>query len=781
SRLSVDGLLVYFPYEYIYPEQYAYMLELKRSLDAKGHCLLEMPSGTGKTATLLSLIVAYMIEYPDRIRKLIYCSRTVPEIEKVIAELQNLMVYYERNASVQPAMTGLVLSSRKNMCIHPEVSKEREGKAVDGKCYGLTASYIRDRHEMDSETPICQYFEGFTLEGKESTLPVGIYSIDDLKEYGRSRNWCPYFTARYAIAHAHIVVYSYHYLLDPKIAQVVSKEMTRESCVVFDEAHNIDNVCIDSMSVKINRRTVERSTNALNQLTKLVQDMRDEDTNRLNEEYQRMVQGLKDASVQRDTDMILANPVLPTDVLTEVVPGNIRNADHFLSFLRRFIEYIKTRLRVHHVVQESPAGFLKDVSSKICIERKPLRFCAERLSSLLRTLEITDLTEYGALTLASDPCCESKRGKITHFATLVSTYTKGFTIIIEPFDDKTPTVSNPIMHFSCLDSSIAMSPVFTRFQTVVITSGTLSPMDMYPKILDFDPVVMSSFTMTLARPCLLPMIVSKGNDQVSISSKFETREDTAVIRNYGQLLVEVAKTVPDGIVCFFTSYLYLESVVASWYDQGIVDTLLRYKLLFIETQDNAETSYALMNYVKACDCGRGAVLLAVARGKVSEGVDFDHHYGRAVLMFGIPYVYTQSRILKARLDYLRDQFQIRENDFLTFDAMRHAAQCVGRALRGKTDYGIMIFADKRFSRQDKRSRLPKWIQEHLVDSFCNLSTEEAVQLARRWLRRMAQPFSREDQLGISLLTLAQLENMEQEKLERQAQGKQGVGGEVQEL
>lgn len=86
---------------------------------------------------------------------------------------------------------------------------------------------------------------------------------------------------------------------------------------------------------------------------------------------------------------------------------------------------------------------------------------------------------------------------------------------------------------------------------------------------------------------------------MAISSKYETRDDTAVIRNYGQLLVETAKTVPDGIVCFFTSYLYLESVVASWYDQGIVDTLLRYKLLFIETQDNAETSYALMNYVKA--------------------------------------------------------------------------------------------------------------------------------------------------------------------------------------
>lgn len=131
------------------------------------------------------------------------------------------------------------------------------------------------------------------MEGKESTLPVGVYSIDDLKEYGRMRNWCPYFLARYAvmlvlfllmyfcylklfpilqIGQAHIVVYSYHYLLDPKIAEVVSKEMCRESCIVFDEAHNIDNVCIDSMSVKINRRTVERSTNALNNLQKLVQE-----------------------------------------------------------------------------------------------------------------------------------------------------------------------------------------------------------------------------------------------------------------------------------------------------------------------------------------------------------------------------------------------------------------------------------------------------------------------------------------------------------------------------
>lgn len=35
--------------------------------------------------------------------------------------------------------------------------------------------------------------------------------------------------------------------------------------------------------------------------------------------------------------------------------------------------------------------------------------------------------------------------------------------------------------------------------------------------------------------------------------------------------------------------------------------------------------------------------------------------------------------------------------------MRHAAQCVGRAIRGKTDYGLMVFADKVWVRGPRQS------------------------------------------------------------------------------
>jgi len=41
-----------------------------------------------------------------------------------------------------------------------------------------------------------------------------------------------------------VIIYSFHYLLDPKVAEQVSKEMSKDSIVVFDEAHNIGSLAI---------------------------------------------------------------------------------------------------------------------------------------------------------------------------------------------------------------------------------------------------------------------------------------------------------------------------------------------------------------------------------------------------------------------------------------------------------------------------------------------------------------------------------------------------------
>lgn len=188
--------------------------------------------------------------------------------------------------------------------------------------------------------------------------------------------------------------------------------------------------------------------------------------------------------------------------------------------------------------------------------------------------------------------------------------------------------------------------------------------------------------------------------------------------------------------------------------QGILNEVWKNKLIFVETPDALETSHALENYrtvgsvlpllleieqLNRTDASLGLqqrTRSGHALGRTREGLRGDRfrpvrarpspslrtqadsasshsNYGRAVIMFGVPYQYTESRILKvrsilsasssradrdvfqqARLEFLRDSHRIKEADYLTFDAMRHAAQCVGRVLRGKTDWGLMIFADQ---------------------------------------------------------------------------------------
>lgn len=550
-----------------------------------------------------------------------------------------------------------------------------------------------------------------------------------------------------------VIIYSYHYLLDPKIAERVSKELSKDCIVVFDEAHNIDNVCIESLSTDITKDSLLKAAKGADNLEKEIARMKATDSEKLQNEYAKLVEGLREAEEARDEDAFMSNPALPDDLLKEAVPGNIRRAEHFIAFLKRLVEYLKTRMKVRQVISETPLSFLAHLKETTFIERKPLRFCSERLTSLVRTLELTNIEDYRALQ------------DVATFATLVATYETGFLLILEPFESEASKILNPVLHFTCLDAAIAIKPVFDRFSSVIITSGTLSPLEMYPKMLDFTAVVQETYQMTLARRSFLPMVVTRGSDQVAISSGFAVRNEPSVVRNYGNLLTEFAKLTPDGMVVFFPSYLYMESIISMWQGMGILDEVWKYKLILVETPDAQETSLALETYRTACCNGRGAILLCVARGKVSEGIDFDHQYGRTVLCIGVPFQYTESRILKARLEFLRETYRIRENDFLSFDAMRHASQCLGRVLRGKDDYGIMVLADRRFMK--KRGQLPSWINQALLDSDTNLSTDMAVSSAKKFLKNIAQPFKQKDHEGISTWSTKDLRKYQEKQAEEQ--------------
>lgn len=148
-------------------------------------------------------------------------------------------------------------------------------------------------------------------------------------------------------------------------------------------------------------------------------------------------------------------------MLDEAIPGNIRKAEHFIAFLKRFIEYLKVRLinegsqlisdsnegitcrcRNASVVFGPPEGnyIYREKAAQASLELVELdkranpRFAAERLTSLVRTLELTNIDEHYALQ------------KVASFGTLIATYEKGFLLILEPYETEHATVPNPIFH-----------------------------------------------------------------------------------------------------------------------------------------------------------------------------------------------------------------------------------------------------------------------------------------------------------------------------------------------
>ncbi|KAJ7886097.1 hypothetical protein B0H14DRAFT_3731803 [Mycena olivaceomarginata] len=229
-----------------------------------------------------------------------------------------------------------------------------------------------------------------------------------------------------------VIIYSFHYLLDPKVAEQVSKELSKDldAIVMFDEAHNIDNVCIESLNINLTRPMLDAAGRTIVKLGDKVDEIKTTNSRKLLDEYAKLVNGLRDPSDDDVEDGFMSNPLLPDDLLTEAVPGNIRKAEHFVAFLKRFVEYLKTRMRVLHVVAETPLSFLQHLKDITYIERRPLRL------SLIRTLELNRLDEYSVLQ------------KVTSFATLVSTYEKGFLLILEPFETDNASAPNPIFHFT---------------------------------------------------------------------------------------------------------------------------------------------------------------------------------------------------------------------------------------------------------------------------------------------------------------------------------------------
>jgi DNA excision repair protein ERCC-2 len=81
------------------------------------------------------------------------------EIEKALAELKALMKYRAEQLGHVEEFRGLGLTSRKNLCLHPSVKREKSGAVVDARCRSLTAGFVKEKKERGEEVDVCIYHD----------------------------------------------------------------------------------------------------------------------------------------------------------------------------------------------------------------------------------------------------------------------------------------------------------------------------------------------------------------------------------------------------------------------------------------------------------------------------------------------------------------------------------------------------------------------------------------------------------------------------------------------
>ncbi|ELQ75301.1 RNA polymerase II transcription initiation/nucleotide excision repair factor TFIIH, partial [Trachipleistophora hominis] len=424
-------------------------------------------------------------------------------------------------------------------------------------------------------------------------------------------------------------------------------------------------------------------------------------------------------------------------------PGNLRKDVHVLSILRRILEFLRIKLKSTHLTINTPHNFVCSLENLTFISRRTLSFLKKR---------------FQAVKLPFDENVDKLNVLVDMMDTLARyAGSNAFSVIFEPLLSNNSL--SPKITLSCNDSRIAMSAL--KFRSIMVTSGTLTPFDVYMRLLGI-----TGRSVSIRGSTKEVLIVSKGNDQINISSdvslesdktaparpssdavpitetygsvrnaglandfesallssSYKLRTSSSTVRNYATLIKDLCDIVPDGMIIFFPSYVFMHEIISKC--EFMIKKL--HKLIFIETINYEESINALMNYKRAIKHGRGAIMFCVARGKVSEGIDFKNEEGRCVLLIGVPFAFTESVIIKERLKFLKQNINL--NAFLQFDALRHALQCLGRVVRGKNDYGLMVMADYRYNSY-------KYGDEY--DVIDGLSVDMCVNIGKAYFRKMA--------------------------------------------
>eukprot|EP00743_Colponemidia_sp_Colp-15_P013990 GILK01016447.1.p1 GENE.GILK01016447.1~~GILK01016447.1.p1 ORF type:complete len:1208 (+),score=231.04 GILK01016447.1:128-3751(+) len=750
-RLTIFRHEVDFPFQ-PYPSQIAMMDKMLRSLEGRQHALLESPTGSGKSLALLCSSLAWqarrkqaLLQQPEyeedsasensdsedeiqagsgdeamdgnnsrsgvkkhkRVKKapkIYYSSRTHSQINQVVREL--------RRTSYRPQMS--ILGSREHYCIHRVVSKKSN---KNEECKKLLEHRECLHHRNMSKLSGCSDIK--------PGGPLEVWDIEELVAKGKELRACPYFGSRELAETAELILCPYNYLVDPIIRRAMNINL-KGAVVIMDEAHNIEDTCRDSASNQIDALQLEEARAAFEKV---------------------MVHPDFKESHQPFLDIITA------------LQRWLQNACTHLSAQGSFEEEknVWSGAGAVEMLQEigiTPANFESVVTSFETIATKSAEAEEDETIPKLSAKAVSLLE--GLLTVVgfmfSDDMQHVPDYKLAVLKT-VSRDANGFAGWTES------------LALWCMNPAVAFAALSKDCHSIILSSGTLSPLDSFASELGvtFTVKLEANHVIDTARQVWVGTVSqAAAPSRAPLNSSYSKADLFPFQDGMGESLVRYAETIEGGILVFFPSYKLLDKMVARWRATGLWKRLSQIKQLFIEPRlgndSNQKSNQSkgrngggrgkdkdvnaldsvLAQYTEAVkgnglNMPCGGIFFAVFRGKVSEGLDFADHAGRGVVITGIPFPSLHDPKVRLKRKYLDDAVAAMRNGYSMEDgiqplgggqwyqqqASRAVNQAIGRVIRHRYDYGAILLCDERFASPSQVQQLSLWLRPHVrtFDTF----------------------------------------------------------------
>ncbi|KAG7205994.1 hypothetical protein KM043_003400 [Ampulex compressa] len=644
-----------------------------------------------------------------KVPKVYYGTRTHKQIEQVIRELKKTSYKYKR-------MT--ILSSREHTCIQQternktELCNELLDPAKPKRCPFYNEG---NKRQLASYSAVEMY-------GLESP-----WDIEDLVKVGNDAGACPYFAARNLMAEAEIIFCPYNYLIDPDIRQSMQISLKGE-IIILDEAHNIEDICREAASVNFREDHINVAANECDALAK--QRTADSGVYEILKNYfLGLEKFLKITGVERiDTSENLSSPRWTGAELMELLDmhdiGRSQHPSFFAAGKAAIMHFTKAKedLRPNQTLLQP---IISNATKRLL----------EQLAFALEMIASKDFAnDYRA-------CVTESLAKDVQYVADDTWHSS------RKIEQRVRTLK-----LICMNPGVIFTPLATAARSIILASGTLAPTSSFQSELGTKFPHMLSANHVIPKDQVYVRCIPRGPTGVPLKANYQNVNSWSFQDELGKLIVDVCQSVPYGVLCFFSSYHVMHTQIERWRNSGTWSKLECLKEIFLEPRFGGDLAKIMKDYRDAIKTAAeqpergisGALLFAVFRGKVAEGIDFSDNEARCVMSIGIPYAVRKDPIVEMKYNYNdinTSKGLLKGGEWYTVQAFRALNQALGRCVRHKNDWGAVLLVDERFQMQYNINYLPKWIKSMWIDCNRYNLKEELHRFVIRQVERESQKSS----------------------------------------